>query len=414
LGSVLALRDLGGTNGTFIYDRSLPRGADDTLDARQLRDASTELAIGDSFVLGTASAVVRRAAKMELPDLNALIPAGTPNVVVSDERMRTLHEQAARAAKASISVLLLGETGVGKEVLARAIHAHSARRDGPFIGINCGALAESLLESELFGSERGAFTGAGQARVGLFEAADRGTVFLDEVGELPLGTQVKLLRVLEERAVTRVGGTRSRPIDLRVIAATNRDIEGDARLGRFRQDLFFRLNGMTLVIPPLRERPGDLVLLIRSLLLAACQQLERPEPLAISSRAFELLREYEWPGNVRELRNAMERAAVLCPGNTILPEHLPPAVQRKSSSTASREGASVAGGVSRQRDAARVAALDAPGPRKRKAIGRDEIAEALRLCGGNQSRAAEQLGISRRTLVSRVRTLKLPRPRKQD
>ena len=233
-------------------------------------------------------------------------------------------------ARANINVLLLGETGVGKEVLARAIHAHSPRSKGPFLGINCAALAESLLESELFGSEKGAFTGA-LARPGLFEAAGGGTVFLDEIGELPLGTQAKLLRVLEERKVTRLGSTRHASIDVRFVSATNRDVEADSRQGRLRPDLYFRLNGVALTIPPLRDRPREIDALAASFLSAACQDLERTSPPAISPAALELLRRHAWPGNIRELRNVIERAAVMCTESTILPEHLPPSLLARGS-----------------------------------------------------------------------------------
>ena len=176
-------------------------------------------------------------------------------MVVRDPAMRALYAQAARAARSSLSVLLLGETGVGKEVLARAIHAHSPRAGGPFMGINCAALAESLLEGELFGAEKGAYTGAVSARAGLFEAANGGTVFLDEVGELPLSTQAKLLRVLEERVVVRLGSTRPRPVDVRFVAATNRDLEADSLTGRFRSDLYFRLAGISLHDPAPARAP---------------------------------------------------------------------------------------------------------------------------------------------------------------
>jgi DNA-binding NtrC family response regulator len=288
--------------------------------------------------------------------------------------------------------------------MARAIHAGSPRAAGPFMGINCAALAESLLEGELFGAEKGAYTGAVAARAGLFEAANGGTVFLDEVGEMPLATQGKLLRVLEERAVVRLGSTRPRPIDVRFVAATNRDIEGDSRAGRFRSDLYFRLAGITLLIPPLRERPAELQLLVDRFVAAACRELDRTAPLRVSSEALELLRRHDWPGNVRELRNAIERAAVLCAGETILPEHLPPGLLKPPALkpppvAPSRPTAPPpAGGESLQGEI--------------KSLERQRIIEALERCGGNQSKAAELLGISRRTLVSRLSEFDLPRPRK--
>ena len=309
-------------------------------------------------------------------------------------------------ARSNINVLLLGETGVGKEVLARAIHAHSPRAKGPFMGVNCAALADSLLESELFGSEKGAFTGA-LARAGLFEAAAGGTVFLDEVGELPLATQAKLLRVLEERVVTRLGSTRARPIDVRFLSATNRDVEADSRQGRLRPDLYFRLNGVALIIPPLRERPQEIEALATSFLSAACRDLERDSPPAISSAALDVLRRHAWPGNVRELRNAVERAAVMCTDSTILPEHLPPsllAALRAEKAQASSSAPPASAGPNQPQN------LQA----EMKSLERTRILEALERCGGNQSEAARQLGIPRRTLVSRLTELGLTRRRTHD
>jgi two-component system response regulator AtoC len=232
-------------------------------------------------------------------------------------------------------------------------------------------------------------------------------VFLDEVGEMPLATQGKLLRVLEERAVVRLGSTRPRPIDVRFGAATNRDIEGDSRAGRFRSDLYFRLAGMTLAIPPLRERPAELELLVARFVTASCRELERTTPLRMSAEALDLLRRYDWPGNVRELRNAIERAAVLCAGDTILPEHLPPGVLKPPASAASPPTAAVAPPAATPR---------APSGENLqgeiKSLERQRIVEALERCGGNQSKAADLLGISRRTLVSRMSEFDLPRPRK--
>ncbi len=405
MGEKILVEDLGGANGTFIHDRSRPRSAQETLDAKQLVRESAGIAVGDSIGLGAANAVVRHTPALQLPDLHAAAGSTLPGVVVSDPSMRTLYEQALRAAKASISILVLGETGVGKEVLARAIHSHSPRAKGPFMGINCAALSESLLESELFGSEKGAFTGALQARAGLFEASEGGTVFLDEVGELALSTQAKLLRVIEERAVMRLGSNRTRAIDVRFVAATNRNLEADIESGRFRTDLYVRLNGFTISLPPLRERPVEVELLVQSFLLSAGRELERSEPLTVSERALELLRAHAWPGNVRELRNAVERAVALCTGNTILPEHLPPALRTTAKARISPDvQPSSEPATSLQADLA--AAL--------KLQERSRIVEALRLEGGNQTKAATRLGISRRTLVTRLAELDVPRPRKRD
>lgn len=399
VGEILEIEDLGGANGTFVRQTAHAGAGDETLNVsvRQLLGRKTSLAVGDCLLFGTAYVVVRHAPRIELPDL-----AG---VVLNDPVMRTLYADAARVARSNINVLLLGETGVGKEVLARAIHAHSPRAKGPFMGVNCAALADSLLESELFGSEKGAFTGA-LARAGLFEAAAGGTVFLDEVGELPLGTQAKLLRVLEERVVTRLGSTRARPIDVRLLAATNRDVEADSRQGRLRPDLYFRLNGVALQIPPLRERSLEIEALAASFLSGACRDLERAFPPVISPAALDVLRRYAWPGNVRELRNAVERAAVMCTDGTILPEHLPPLLVAAVRAEKARVSSSP---------------LTSAAPRQpqnlqaeMKSLERTRILEALERCGGNQSEAARQLGIPRRTLVSRLTELGLTRRRTPD
>jgi DNA-binding NtrC family response regulator len=407
LGPSLEIEDLGGANGIFLPARPRPGGGNETLTMRQLVRRTSDVVVGERVLLGTVSLVVRHAptVDVDVPELDA--SPGGPGVVVRDPAMRALYDQAARAARASISVLLLGETGVGKEVLARAIHTRSPRASGPFMGINCAALAESLLEGELFGAEKGAYTGALAARAGLFEAAGGGTVFLDEVGELPLPTQGKLLRVLEERVVTRLGSTRPRPIDVRFVAATNRDLEADSRAGRFRSDLYFRLAGITLQIPPLRERPAELALLVDGFVRAACRGLDREAPLAIAPEAMERLRRHGWPGNVRELRNVIERAVVLCTGETILPEHLPAALGQAASAAPAASTPPVATDVP---PASPRGGEDLQG--EIRALERARIVEALDKCGGNQSRAAEMLGISRRTLVSRLSEYRLPRPRK--
>jgi transcriptional regulator of acetoin/glycerol metabolism len=245
IGAKLMIEDLGSANGTMVRERAGQGVAGETLNVRHLVGRKAELVVGDTMLFGTASVVVRHAPHADVPDLAP--PAD--GVAAGDLAMRLVHQQAARAAPTPINVLILGETGVGKEVIARAIHAHSPRAKGPFMGINCAALSDSLLESELFGHEKGAFTGALQAREGLFEAAAGGTVFLDEVGELSHGTQAKLLRVLEERVVTRLGANRPKPIDVCILAATNRNLEAEIGRGRFRSDLYFRLNGLSLAIP---------------------------------------------------------------------------------------------------------------------------------------------------------------------
>jgi transcriptional regulator with PAS, ATPase and Fis domain len=389
LGPPILVEDLGGANGTFVGDKARADVTEKTEKLRRLERETAELAVGESVLLGVVSMIVRHR-----------LDAMAAGVIVEDANMRVLHAQAERAAAAAISVLLLGETGVGKEVLARSIHARSPRADAPFIGINCAAFSESLLEGELFGYEKGAFTGATQARPGLIEAGDRGTVFLDEIGELSPATQAKFLRVLEERAVLRIGARASRPVDVRFIAATNRDLESEVRGGRFREDLYYRLNGISLIIPPLRDRSGEIEPMARSFVRAACHQLER-SPVTLAEETMRLLRTHRWPGNVRELKNVIERAVVLCPESTIGPEYLPAALTAARTILAPIAPAPASVEVEPERFQAQLASLE-----------RARIVEALGRCGGNQTQAAKLLGVSRRTLVARLAELDLPRPRK--
>jgi two-component system response regulator AtoC len=296
-----------------------------------------------------------------------------------DQLRRILLE---RIAPSMINVLLLGETGVGKGVLAEELHRRSPRAAGPFVPLNCAEIPESLLEAELFGYEKGVFTGAVAAKAGLIDAAHGGTLFLDEIGEMPLSMQAKLLVVLEERQVRRVGSLKPHPVDIRLVSATNRDLPAEVEAGRFKQDLYFRLDGISLTVPPLRERTGELEGLVHLFLEQAATQAGRAVP-ELTPEAWAALRRYSWPGNVRELRNAIERAAVLCTRGVITPELLP---AEKPHTT-----------------------LYAQAP---KPLGeRERIEEALLRCGGNQTRAAMELGISRRTLVSRLAKYGLPRPR---
>ena len=292
---------------------------------------------------------------------------------------------AGRAGAGTINVLILGETGAGKEVLARFIHAHSSRAGRPFVCVDCAALSSSLLESELFGHERGAFTGATAAKPGLLETAPGGTLFLDEVGELPLPLQGKLLRAIENRVVIRVGGVKPRAIDVRFLAATNRDLEAAVSSGTFRSDLYYRLNGMTLTVPPLRERKDDIPLLARSFVAELCSNRRLP---VLSDDARQLLCSYAWPGNVRELRNVMERALLLCDGPELTVEHLPQAT------------------LARQ--------LLSPPSQDKPLSERDRILATLAACAGNQSRAARELGLSRKVLIARLTSYGVARPRKSS
>jgi two-component system, NtrC family, response regulator AtoC len=420
VGSKLTIEDLGGANGTCVRDSRAVRDPGQTQGIRRLVRDSAELSIGDCILLGTVCAVVRHVPEAPLhfpdperdPESGDVAPDG---VVLNDPAMRALYAEAYRAARATISVLLLGETGVGKEVLARAIHERSPRAGAPFVSINCAALSESLLEGELFGYERGAFTGAHEARAGLFEAAHGGTLFLDEVGEASAATQAKLLRVVEERAVMRVGSRRARAVDVRIISATNRDPVADAESGRFRQDLYFRLGGVVLTLPPLRERPADIEPMARAFASATSRQLERAD-VTLTPETVACLRAYAWPGNVRELRNAVERAVILSADDCIGPEQLPPAVRASASRVADATPRSAPKlGATSSSDVAHTPELDAERFRAEvKALDRERIVEALERASGNQTRAAELLGISRRTLVSRLHEFDLPRPRKRN
>ena len=326
-------------------------------------------------------------------------PRDRGELVLQSERMREIYEILGRIAGGDISVLILGETGVGKELVAEAVHRLSPRAARPFLRLNCAALSETLLESELFGHEKGSFTGAMFTKLGLLETADGGTVFLDEIGELPMSAQVKLLRVLEERKVLRVGGLTPGTIDVRFVVATNRDLEAEILRGAFREDLFYRLNGFSVVIPPLRERVTEIEPLARYFVAEFCRRNARyPEP-ELSPVALESLVRYRWPGNIRELRNVIERAVLLCTGDAITPHHLP-LDKLGSSATPRREPP---GEPSPPAPPPVPSALDAE---------RARITAALEDCGGNQTRAAVVLGISRRTLVNRLDAHGLVRPRK--
>jgi DNA-binding NtrC family response regulator len=274
-------------------------------------------------VIDEATAGVRRLLeRLRLSRITGLIGEsdGIREVLVKVEQI----------APVSSTVLIEGESGTGKELVARAIHVLSPRRNKPFIAVNVGALPETLLESELFGHEKGAFTGAAERRLGRFELAQGGTIFLDEIGEIPGSTQVKLLRVLEQREVTRVGGTTTIPVDVRVVAATNNPLRDAVEQGSFRADLFYRLNVLRMYLPPLRERKGDIPILVRRFVRELTRQHDRPF-LGISAEALQLLVDYPWPGNVRELRNLVESMVVLAPGREIGPADIPPQIREGGS-----------------------------------------------------------------------------------
>ncbi|MBI2962999.1 MAG: sigma-54-dependent Fis family transcriptional regulator [Deltaproteobacteria bacterium] len=328
-------------------------------------------------------ALERNELREENRALRAAIPGGKP-LIGASSALRELLDNARKAADSKSTVLLLGESGTGKEVLARSLHAWSPRASRPFIAVNCVALSEELLESELFGHEKGAFTGAHQQKLGKFELANHGTIFLDEVGDIRESLQVKLLRVLQEHEFERVGGTKPIRTDIRVIAATNRNLEDAVRSGRFREDLYYRLNVVRLRLPPLRDRRDDIPLLVEHFLRKYCAETGKTIP-AISADAMDLLRQHDWPGNVRELENAIERAVVLGGGPQI-----------RASDLAVLPGAS--------RAAPDLPALDTPVGEFHEAVERfkrELIERALLATSGNQTRAAEMLGLQR-TYLSRL------------
>jgi len=393
VGARLEIEDLGSANGTTVRHRTLGAGERATIE------------VGEPFELGTLSAVVKKSRAISIPGMEVERPANDAPaagnaIFPSTGPMRDLRSTIERLAVGTISVLILGETGVGKEVISEQVHLASPRAGKPYVRINCGALTESLLESELFGHEKGAFTGATQAKVGLLESANGGTVFLDEVGELPAGLQVKLLRVLENREVVRVGAVRPRPLDVRFIAATNRDLEQAVRDGTFREDLYFRLSAATVQVPPLRERADEIVPLANVFLARSARELGRPAP-SLSAEARDVMLRYRWPGNIRELRNAIERAVLLC-DDALEARHLP-----------ARITAAAPAPPSAPESAPRSSAAPRKLAEELDEIERRRIVDALEQCAGSQSRAATLLGISRSTLLARIDHYRIPRPRKK-
>jgi two-component system response regulator AtoC len=341
----------------------------------------------DEVLLTLRKAAEREQLKTQVARLQAELARTTDrDVIAVSPAMRRVMELASRVAPHPTTVLITGESGVGKEVIARAIHRMSPRRAAPLVAVNCAAIPEQLLESELFGHVRGAFTGAATDRIGLFEEANSGTLLLDEIGDLPPALQVKLLRVLQESEIRRVGETRSRRVDVRLIAATARDLEADAATGRFREDLFYRLNVVRLHIPPLRDRPEDLEALTTVLLRRAMDRAGRT--VTLSPEALEAIRRHKWPGNVRELENAIERAVVLSQDGVL-----------RAEAFEDRGGIRPAGGPA-QDDAVRTPRLlrDAVAEAERCAI-----ASALAACGGNRAQAARVLGVSQRTLFYKLK-----------
>jgi len=315
-------------------------------------------------------------------------------VIGVSRAMLDIVDQARMVARSRASVLIEGESGTGKELIARALHFNSPRAAGPFVPIHCAALPETLLESELFGHEKGAYTGADQRRIGQFESAEGGTVFLDELAEIPLATQVKLLRVIEQREITRVGATRPIPIDIRLVAATNKNLDAEVAAGRFREDLFYRLNVIRLRMPALRERPEDIPYLVRHFVEELAKE-NRRSPLRLTPEAVGVFEHYPWPGNIRELRNAIEQVVIFADSNTAdvfdLPTHI-----REQAGVPSSPAAPQTPYVTGPYEDISLAELETR-----------HILETLERMGGNRTHAAGKLGISRRTLQRKLKELGL-------
>jgi two-component system response regulator AtoC len=371
IGDPMRIEDLGSRNGTRVLGRRLTKGE------------PVALPVGSVAELGATTVVVLRGSS-SLRD-GTLVPATGASAVaggpaIADPAMQQIDALLDLVAPSMLSVLLLGETGTGKEIFAERIHARSKRADRPFLAINCAALQETLLESELFGHEKGAFTGATASKMGLFESADGGTIFLDEIGELPLSTQAKLLRVLQNGEVMRVGGLRPKRIDVRLVSATNVDLDAATAAGTFRSDLFFRINGFVVTLPPLRARRGDVLPLARHFLERAARAASTPPP-RLTQAAEEALLGHDFPGNVRELRTVVERALVLA-------------------------------GARETIDASDLMLQPAVAHREGPADERGRILDALTRSHGNQKEAAKMLGISRQTLATRLHKYGIGRPRK--
>jgi DNA-binding NtrC family response regulator len=332
-------------------------------------------------------AIAHRALKLEVDRLRLAAQESVGELLGKSEPMRRVLDLVGRAAASEATVLITGESGTGKELVARALHRGSGRAAGPFLPINCSALPEPLLESELFGHVRGAFTDARGDRAGLLVRASGGTLFLDEIGDMPLGMQVKLLRALQERTIRPVGGDREIPIDVRVVAATHRDLEAEIQAGRFRHDLFFRINVIEIAVPPLRVRGADVLLLAETFLARAAARTKR-EGMRLSHAVAERLREHDWPGNVRELENAIERAVALARTDQIALEDLPSRLRRTNTSTpiAEAEGELVT----------------------LEEMERRYILRVLRAVNGNRTMAAQTLGLDRSTLYRKLDRWRTP------
>jgi transcriptional regulator with PAS, ATPase and Fis domain len=382
------------TEGTRVVVEDLQSRNRTRVNGERLSGERT-LQYGDVITFGDVSALLdehqpesSEAAELDFPPEGFVLELGERTVLVADPVMLHVYTQLERLAASQLSVLIVGETGTGKDLAAAALHFWSKRRERPFVGINCSAVPEALAESELFGYERGAFSGADREKPGLLESATGGTVFLDEIGDLPLAIQPKLLRVLEARKVTRLGSTRERSIDIRIVAATHRELSAEVEKGTFRQDLYYRLSPAVLHLPPLRERHRELRLLARRFLGEACASLGRPA-LALGDAAADRLLAHDWPGNVRELKNVMEYVAATLPEGPVLPEHVAPRAAPPSSLPVPP------------------AAGSTPAAQSFRSVKEEfeqrSIQAALVSTGGNKTRAAKLLGMPLRTLMWKLK-----------
>ena len=349
------------------------------------------------------NALLTGSLKAEVNRLRAEIEEklGFDNVIGISPQMQEVFKSVHRILESDVTVSLLGESGTGKELLARAIHFNGPRRDKPFVAINCAAIPESLLESELFGHERGAFTGAVSTRIGKFEQANGGTIFLDEIGEMSPSTQVKLLRVLQERCIERVGGSRSIEVDVRIISATNKNLEDEMKKGNFRKDLFYRINVYPIVLPPLRERKEDIPVLASFFIQKFKENGYQHAVTGISSKAMEYLLNYHWPGNIRELENVIKRAILNARSGMIMPEHLPITL------TSGRPFLARGNSLIDLRTALTLTQKIIP----LEEIEKEVLHHALKLTNYNMSSTAQALGIGRTTLYRKIHKYGIPVPR---
>ncbi|MBI4508923.1 MAG: sigma 54-interacting transcriptional regulator [Deltaproteobacteria bacterium] len=386
LDALLASRSIDAQLGVAVYPGDAP-SPESLLLAAQLAMRS---------VRGRGIAAAREAAR--------ILQVGNHQVVVAEPSMIRLFGLIERVAAVVMPVLIVGDTGTGKEIIAEALHALGPRAGRPLVKLNCAAVPENLLESELFGFERGAFSGAVGAKPGLIEQAEGGTLFLDEIGEMSPALQAKLLRVLEDHRVRRVGGLKDKEVDVRVVAATHRDLKSFVGEGRFRQDLYYRLNALVLNVPPLQERKREIVLLAERFAAEAARASGR-STVFLSTEAAAALETYPWPGNVRELRNVISRAVVICDGPEIDCGHLPPEIG----------GVNVPEPVHSPATTAKLATveMELSLEEELRAVERRRILQALEACQGNQTRAAQLLKMPRRTLVSKLATLGIDGPRRR-